>query len=252
MSVHPECNVPMECLRTGMTPKEVLLLGDSIQRLFLETICDTLSGHTEIALPHTYDTPSNCSIDGDHHITHQHLLGMSPHPPYWNAHQHDGRGAATRFHDIIHALPRRPEFVVLNSGLWDLARHVTLTESVAIIEGRPHYPTLTALQAFAADLESFMTLIDSALPGAERVFMTTTMPISALPEWAKWNSIMLAGFNTVGASTATKLGWHVLDAALLQIGFENKQYSLRDTHHPKHEVMQTWLHLLSHQICNSS
>lgn len=220
-----------------MTPREVLLLGDSIQRLFLETICDTLSGHAEIALPHTYDTPSNCSIDGDHHITHQHLLGMSPHLPYWNAHQHDGRGAATRFHDIMHALPCSPEFVVLNSGLWDLARHVTLTESVAVIEGRPHYPTLTALQAFAANLESFMTLTDSALPGADRVFMhvfvhacshmTTTMPTSALPARAKWNSIMLAGFNAVGASTATKLGWHVLDGALLQIGIEDKQYSLR-------------------------
>ena len=98
-----------------------------------------------------------------------------------------------------------------------------------------------------------MTLIDSALPDAERVFMTTAMPLDVRrASIYHLNNIMLAGFNAVGTSTAVKLGWHVLDAALLQVGFEDKQYFLRDMHHRKHDVMQTWLQFLSHQICKSS
>ena len=250
MSVHPECNVPVRCLTAGMDAKEILLLGDSMQHYFLETMCYMLGGHGEIGPWGDYDTPSNCSIDGGHHITHHHLIGMSPQPPYFMAHKHDGSNATTRFHNSMHALPRRPDVVVLNSALWDLARHTGLTRATVVIEGQHHYPTLTTLQEFATNLENFMTLIDTALPGAERVFMTTAMPSAVKNDVEKWNNIMLAGFNAVGTSTAVKLGWHVLDAALLQIGFENKQYYIRDSVHPKFEVMQTWWHLLSHHICS--
>ena len=115
-SVHPECNVPAQCLVAGTDTKEILFLGDSIMRMFLETICQTLSGHTELYME-TYDIPSNCSIEGGSYITHQHLMGMSPQPPYYAADRHDGSNAAMRFHKIMHALPRPPDVVVLNSGL---------------------------------------------------------------------------------------------------------------------------------------
>ena len=111
MSVHPECNVPAKCSVTGRDTKEILLLGDSMQRLFLETICQTLGGHSELHASRHYDVPSNCSIDGESHITHQHLLGMSPQPPYFDSNHHDGGNATTRFHNIMHALPRRPDVV---------------------------------------------------------------------------------------------------------------------------------------------
>ena len=252
MSVHPECNVPVRCLTSGMDAKEILFLGDSMLRMLLETICQTVGGHTEVDYYTTgnYDRPTNCSIDGGSHITHQHLVGMSPQPPYFAPHAHDGSNASTRFHNIMHALPRRPDIVIVDSALWDQARHAILTKATNVIEGQHHYPTLTALQQFATDLENFMTLIDSEVPGAERVFMTTAMPSAVHSDAFKWNNVMLAGFNAVGTSTAIKLGWHVLDAALLQIGFENKQYFLRDVVHPKIEVMQTWWHLLSHHICS--
>ena len=248
--MYPECNVPVKCLVAGTDTKEILLLGDSMQRYFLETICYTLGGHAEIDHTQTYDIPWNCSIDGGSHITQQHLMGVSPQPPYFDPHNHDGSNAATRFHRIMHALPRRPDVVVLDSALWDTARHVMLTEATVVIEGQHQYPTLTALQEYAANLESFMTLIDAALPGAERVFMTTAMPFAVKRETQHLNNIMLAGFNAVGSSTAVKLGWHVLDAALVQIGFENKRYYLRDIVHPNLEAMQVWLHLLSQVICS--
>ena len=144
MSVHPECNTPVGCMERGAAPKVLLLLGDSIQRFFLGVICERLGGHSEVSW--AYDIPSNCSVAGGHHISHQHLLGMSPQPPYFLADEHDGHNATTRFNSIMQALPGLPDLVVLNSGLWDLARHADLTESVAVIEGREHYPTLTALQ----------------------------------------------------------------------------------------------------------
>ena len=95
-----------------------------------------------------------------------------------------------------------------------------------------------------------MRLIDSALPDAKRVFLTKAMPTPVKNAVHHWNDIMLAGFNSVGTSTAAKLGWPVLDAALLQIGFDNKQYYIRDSVHPKPEVMQTWWHFLSHHMCS--
>ena len=119
-----------------------------------------------------------------------------------------------------------------------------LTKPTVVILGQHQYATLPALQEFAANLQSFMTLIDSALPGAGKVFVTTALPLASMV-----NNIRLAGFNAVGTSTAIKLGWHVLDAALLQIEFEYKQYYLRDGHHPNSEVMNTWWHILSHHIC---
>ena len=215
-------------------------------------MCQALGGHSEVHASRHYDVPSVCSIGGKSHITHQHLLGMSPQPPYFDLRNHDGSNANTHFHNIMHALSHRPDVVVLDSALWDLSRHIILTQATVIIEGLHHYPTLGALQEFATDLESFRTLIDSALPAAQRVFVTTAMPTPVKNAVHHWNNIMLAGFHAVRTSTAAaaKLGWPVLDAALLQIGFENKQYYIRDAVHHKPEIMQTWWQFLLHHICS--